>query len=155
APVQVPVQLQSPPPAPAPAAAEPPPTAQPAAPAVPPAVLAQRLLAAAEKRYETGDFAGAVGEYRRSLAAKPGAPGFVGLARALYDSNRSAEALQALDGALKLDGRYPAAWLLLGEIHQAEGRVPQARAAYERFLALQPGGEQAAAVRQILAKQLR
>ena len=33
--------------------------------------------------------------------------------------------------------------------------MAQARAAYQRFLQLQPTGEQARAVREILAKQLR
>jgi len=40
-------------------------------------------------------------------------------------------------------------------IHQDEGRKAQARAAYERFLQLQPNGPQAADVRQVLARQLR
>jgi type IV secretory pathway VirB10-like protein len=152
-------------PAPAPAAADEragtklgdAPEPKPAKAAAPPAdaAAAARLLAQAERRYGTGDFAGAIADYRRSLAAKAGAPAFVGLARALYDSNRAAEALTTLDAAVKADARYAPAYLLIGEIHQGEDRVAQARAAYQRFLALQPGGEQADAVRQILATQLK
>jgi cytochrome c-type biogenesis protein CcmH/NrfG len=114
-------------------------------------------VAAGDKRYELGDFAGAVSEYRRSLATRPSAPAFVGLARALYDSNpqNAAEAVRALDGAVRVDPRYAQAYLLYGVIHQDEGRKAQARAAYEKFLQLQPTGPQAADVRQILAKQLR
>ena len=119
------------------------------------AAQAQRLVASAEKRYERGDFAGAVAEFRRSLAAKATPPGFVGLARALYDSNQTAEALKVLESAQRLDPRYAPTFLLLGEIQQGEGRVAPARAAYQRFLQLQPTGEQARAVREILAKQLR
>jgi len=52
-----------------------------------------------------------------------------------------------------VEGRYPPAWLMLGEIHQNDGRAKQARAAYERFLQLEPKGEQAKAVREILARQ--
>jgi tetratricopeptide (TPR) repeat protein len=116
---------------------------------------AQRLVASAEKRYEKGDFAGAVAEYRRSLGAKPTPAGFVGLGRALYDSNQTAEAIKMLEASQKLDASYAPSWLLLGEIHQGEGRVAPARAAYQRFLQLQPAGEQARAVREILAKQLK
>jgi len=122
-----------------------------------PVAQSVRLLASGDKRYEAGDFAGAAADYRRSLAARPGAPAFVGLARALYDSNpaNAGEALRALDGAVRLDARHAQAYLLYGVIHQDEGRKAQARAAYERFLQLQPNGPQAADVRQVLARQLR
>jgi CheY-like chemotaxis protein len=152
----------APAPTPAPArAAEAAPAARAAAPPPPdPAAQtaqAARLLAAAEKRYETGDFTGAIGDYRRALGARPSAPAWVGLARALYDSNpqNAGEALRALDTALKLDPRYAQAHLLVGVIHQDEGRKAEARAAYQRFLALQPTGPQANDVRQIMDKQLR
>ncbi len=142
--------------APAPAAAAP--VTPPPRPAADPAVQAeraQRLIATAEKRYERGDFAGAVADFRRSLAVKATPSGFVGLGRALYDSNQTAEALRVLEGAQRLDPQYAPGWLLLGEIQQGEGKVAQARAAYTRFLQLQPTGEQARAVREILAKQLQ
>jgi tetratricopeptide (TPR) repeat protein len=146
-------------PAPTPAAAAPvTPPPPPPRPAVDPAAQAeraQRLVAAAEKKYERGDFAGAVADFRRALAAKATPPGFVGLGRALYDSNQTAEALRVLEGAQRLDPQYAPTWLLLGEIQQGEGRVAQARAAYTRFLQLQPTGEQARAVREIIAKQLQ
>jgi CheY-like chemotaxis protein len=150
---------QAPAPAPAPAAAPPPaPAVAEAAPAAAPARRPDdgaRLLAAAERRYESGDFLGAIGDYRRALAARPSGPAHVGLARALYDANQSREALAQISAAIQLEPRYAPAYLLLGEIHQGEGRLPEARAAYERFLALEPRGEQARAVREILAKQLR
>ena len=150
----------APAPVPAPAAAKAaapapkPPAGAPAA-AGTPADKARRITAAAEKRYERGDFTGAVVEFRRSLAVQATPQGYVGLARALYDSNQTAEALRTLDSAQKLDPRYAPSWLLLGEIRQGEGKVAQARTAYQRFLQLQPTGEQARAVREILAKQLR
>jgi CheY-like chemotaxis protein len=138
------------------------PAAEPAAPRSAPtaapasqAEKAQRLIASAEKKYQKGDFPGAVAEFRRSLAVKATPPGMVGLARSLYDSNQTAEALQVLEAAQRLDPKYPPSWLLLGEIQQGEGKVAQARTAYQRFLFLQPTGEQARAVREILAKQLR
>ena len=114
----------------------------------------RRLLAAGERKYEAGRFVEAIADYRRALAVRATAPAHVGLARALYDANRSEEALVELERAIQEDGRYAPAWLLLGEIHQAEGRARQARAAYQRFLQLEPTGDRAEAVREIVASQL-
>jgi DNA-binding response OmpR family regulator len=172
-PASVPPSAPSPAPAPSlaqePAAApertEPPPERTAAAPEPPPRpapgrprsddATHRRLLAAADRKYEVGRFPEAIADYRRAVAIRATAPALIGLARALYDSNRPAEALRALDQGIQTDGRYPPGWLLLGEIHQGEGRTKQARAAYERFLQLEPKGEQAQAVREIIAKQLR
>ncbi|WP_242361268.1 response regulator [Anaeromyxobacter sp. SG17] len=115
----------------------------------------RRFLASAERKYDAGRFVDAIADYRRAVALRPTGPANVGLARALYDANRSAEALHAIEDAIAVDGRYAPAWLLLGELKQAEGKVSQARAAYQRFLQLSPNGEQSRAVREILAKQLR
>jgi len=115
----------------------------------------RRLLATAEKKYEMGRFAEAIADYRRAVAVRADGPALVGLSRALYDSNKPAEALRTLEQAIQADGRYPPAWLLLGEIHQGEGRNKQAKAAYERFLQLAPRGDQAQAVREIIVKQLK
>jgi tetratricopeptide (TPR) repeat protein len=114
----------------------------------------RRLLAAGERKYDAGRYVEAIADYRRALAVRATAPAHVGLARALYDANRSEEALVELERAIQEDGRYAAAWLLLGEIHQAGGSARQARAAYQRFLQLEPTGERAEAVRGILASQL-
>jgi tetratricopeptide (TPR) repeat protein len=102
-----------------------------------------------------GRFTEAIADYRRAVAMRANAPALVGLARALYDSNKAAEATRTLDLAIKAEGDYAPAWLLLGEIHQGEGRNRQAKAAYERFLQLEPRGEQSQAVREIVAKQLQ
>ncbi|HEX9398481.1 MAG TPA: DUF4388 domain-containing protein, partial [Anaeromyxobacter sp.] len=115
----------------------------------------RRTLAAADRKYEIGRFPEAIADYRRAVALRATGPALVGLSRALYDSNKPAEALKALEQAIQTDGRYAAAWLLLGELHQGEGHKAQARAAYERFLQLESKGEQAAAVREIIAKQLK
>jgi CheY-like chemotaxis protein len=115
----------------------------------------RRLFTGAERKYEAGRFLEAIAEYRRALAVRSTGAARVGLARALYDANRSGEALRELEQAVATDGRQPAAWLLLGEIHQGEGRTRQARAAYQRFLQLETKGERAAAVRQIIDTQLQ
>ena len=113
----------------------------------------RRILGSADRKYEAGRFLEAVEDYRRAVALRPTGPANVGLARALYDANQSAEALRTLEEAIAEDGRYAPAWLLLGEIKQASGKDAQARAAYQRFLQLAPDGDQARAVREILARQ--
>jgi CheY-like chemotaxis protein len=156
-PTATPTATPKPGPAPAATATIGEPTAQPAAAAAPRRADDgdyRRILAAAERKYEAGRFLDAIADYRRALAVRSTGPGHVGLARALYDANRAAEALRELDRAIQEDGRYAPAWLLLGEIHQGEGRARQARAAYERFLQLEPRGERAAAVREIVSTQL-
>jgi CheY-like chemotaxis protein len=132
-----------------------PPAAAPAAPRPPPEVVHAQLLASAERKYEAGNYGAAASDFRKAVELKESGRALVGLARALYDANRGADARRALERAVKVEPTYADAYLLLGEIHQAEGRVPEARAAYEQFLVLQPKGDQARAVREILAKQLQ
>jgi DNA-binding response OmpR family regulator len=170
--ISVPIEVPPPAPAPLEAAAEPPPAsavpekkvARAAAVAKPPPAPPvprntddeqARLLAIAERKYNAGNFLGAIGDYRRAAAIQPSAPAHVGLARALYDANKATEALSELKVATRVDPKYAPAYLLLGEIHQGDGRLPEARAAYQTFLGLSPTGEQARAVREILSKQLR
>jgi CheY-like chemotaxis protein len=162
--IQMPAVTQppaAPPAAPEPAAPPAPAAApEPAAPPAPAPVVNSdaeqaRLLANAERKYNGGNFAGAIADYRRAASIQPSAAAHVGLARALYDSNRAAEALSELKVATRVDAKYAPAYLLLGEIHQGEGRAAEAKAAYQTFLALSPTGEQARAVREILAKQLK
>ncbi len=112
----------------------------------------RRLLASAERKYDSGQFLDAISDYRRAIAIRSTARAHVGLARALYDANKAREALKELETGIQDDGRYAPAWLLLGEIHQGDGRTKQARAAYERFLQLAPKGEQADAVREIVSR---
>jgi tetratricopeptide (TPR) repeat protein len=115
----------------------------------------RRLFASAERKYEQGRFEEAIAEYRRAAAIHGGAEVQVNLARAYYDAGRTPEALRAVALALQQDQGHAPAWLLLGEMHQAAHEVEQARNAYQQFLVLQPKGEQARAVREILAKQLK
>jgi CheY-like chemotaxis protein len=151
------VEPTAPSPAPAPAATAPaPPPARPPAPPAPsPETAYREALAAADRKYEAGSFAAAVADYRRAVALRETGPSLVGLARALYDAERPVEAQRALERSVAVAPDYAPAYLLLGEIHQADGRNPEARSAYERFLELEPRGEQARVVREIVAKQLQ
>ena len=71
----------------------------------------------AERKYNSGDFLAAIGDYRKAASIQPSAPAHVGLARALYDANRTTEALSELRVATRVDPTYAPAYLLLGEIH--------------------------------------
>lgn len=113
----------------------------------------RKLLASADRKYAAGRYAEAIADYRRAIAQKPTPAAHVALARALYDAHRSADALQELDGVLSESPRDASAWLLRGDIHQGEGRPAEAREAYQRFLELQPHGEQARTVRMILGRE--
>jgi len=141
------------PPAPSPATPARPPPSSPAAPS--PDAAYREALASADRKYEAGSYAAAIADYRRAVAIRETGPSLVGLARALYDGNLPLEARSSLERSVAVDPRYAPAYLLLGTIHQAEGRNAEARAAYERFLEIEPRGEQARAVREIVAKQLQ
>lgn len=113
----------------------------------------RKLLAAADRKYAAGRYAEAVADYRRAIAQRSTPAAHVALARALYDGHRSAEALQELEGVIAASPRDASAWLLRGDIHQGEGHPAEAREAYQRFLELQPDGEQASTVRSILERE--
>jgi tetratricopeptide (TPR) repeat protein len=113
----------------------------------------RKLLAAADRKYAAGRYADAIAGYRRAIAQRSTPAAHVSLARALYDAHRSAEALQELDGVIAESPLDASAWLLRGDIHQGEGRPAEAREAYQRFLELQPDGEQARTVRTILERE--
>ncbi|MFT3914422.1 MAG: response regulator [Anaeromyxobacteraceae bacterium] len=145
-----------PPPAPAPEPAAVAPSPERPAAEPPRAASAEadyrKLLASAGRKYELGRFNEAIADYKRALAVKPTAAARTGLARALYDANRTDEAVREAKVALDEDPRYAPAWLMLGELNQAQGKKAAAKTAYEKFLALSPKGEQARAVREILSK---
>jgi CheY-like chemotaxis protein len=127
----------------------------PPSPAPSPEAAYREALASADRKYEAGSFAAAIADYQRAVALRETGLSLVGLARALYDANRPLEARSSLERAVEVAPDYAPAYLLLGELHQADGRNADARAAYERFLELEPRGEQARVVREIVAKQLQ
>jgi CheY-like chemotaxis protein len=148
--------------APGPAAA---PAAAPAPPAEPPSAARgrpragdeeayRRALSSAERKYQAGNFAGAVADYRRAIAARETSAALAGLGRALYDGNQAREAQEVLLRAIELDSRNSRAWLTLAEIYVEQGRKGEARRAYLTYLELEPNGPYARDVRSVL-QQLR
>lgn len=63
-----------------------------------------------------------------------------------------AGAAEACRRAIAIDPAAGAAWLALGEVSLAAGDRDRARSAFERYLAVEPGGEHAARVRALLER---
>lgn len=106
--------------------------------------LSNTLAAAAEKKMETGDVAGAVVDYRGSLKANPkNIEARNGLSEALTTvgiqnagDDFSETAVPLFEEAVKLDPKNEVAFTKLGEIHDARGRNTLAIANYEKALAI-------------------
>jgi tetratricopeptide (TPR) repeat protein len=96
-----------------------------------------------------GNTAGAIERYREALAADPDfAAAHAGLAMALvsdfhrtHDSRTKAAATEAAERALRLDRELPEAWLASGMVAAEGGATVEARAAFDRALALAPGND--------------
>ena len=108
--------------------------------------LSNTLAAAAEKKMETGDIAGAIVDYRASLKANPkNAESVSGLSEALTASgiqaagdNYNEAAIPLFEEAVKLDARNDIAFTKLGEIYDAKGQNALAITNYEKALAIDP-----------------
>jgi CheY-like chemotaxis protein len=110
----------------------------------------RRYMTAGGQKYRAGDLNAAANAYGHALAIRRTAAALVGLAQVLYDANKQLDALQSVQEAVELEPKYAPAHALLGTIYQDQDRISEARRAYERYLALDPSGEQAQAVREIL-----
>jgi Tfp pilus assembly protein PilF len=78
-------------------------------------------------------------------------PALLALGDAYLEADKPRSALQPLESAARLDGQSGRAQLLLGTAYQSLGKNAQARAAFRRYLELEPQGEFARDVRLILA----
>jgi serine/threonine protein kinase/tetratricopeptide (TPR) repeat protein len=96
-----------------------------------------------------GNTAGAIALYREALTADPDfAAAHAGLAVALvsefhrtHDPQTKAAASEAAGRALRLDQELPEAWLASGMVAAESGETVEARAAFDRALALAPGND--------------
>ncbi len=114
----------------------------------------ERALASARRKHQAKDLRGAIADYRRAIAAKETSAALAGLGRALHEAKQPALAVKVLRRAVQLDPRNAGAHLSLGEVYRRMARKKEARAAFERYLELEPGGERAREVRYAL-QQLR
>jgi len=109
-------------------------------------------MEAGAREYRAQAFAAAATEYRRASRIRETGDALAALGRALYDAGRTAEAGIELRRAVRVDPGSAAAWLALGEVHLARGEAAEARAAYERYLEIEPRGRWARDVRQVLGR---
>jgi tetratricopeptide (TPR) repeat protein len=103
----------------------------------------QELFDQAITLHQGGDLAGAERLYQQILLLEPNsfAPRhMLGVIR--FQQGRSAEAIDLINGALRLNPKIPAAWINLGHAQAQSGRGEEAIASYRRALALAPGDTQ-------------
>jgi hypothetical protein len=117
-----------------------------------PAKEAKAQLAKARKAMEEGNPTAALLYCDESLALKKSARGHLARALALQGLGRLDDALAAVDRAIAMMDSYPEGWLSRGRVLEALGRGGEAKAAFARFLELQPVGKVADEIRQHLAQ---
>ncbi|HYW07139.1 MAG TPA: protein kinase [Longimicrobium sp.] len=98
---------------------------------------ASGLARAAERRFEMGDFPGAVAGFRRAVAAAPRNALYRNqLGWALFQSGDLPGAERELVEAIRVDPRRAIAHANLGEVRRLRGDTNRAIASYRRFLEL-------------------
>ena len=135
-----------------PAAAQKPPTKEVEAPKQEtPAELFDKALRRGKSYTERGSARRAAAEFRKALAIKPkSAEALAGLGNASFELGDTGAALKSLKAAIAADPGYGHSYVLLGAVHQAEGRAADARSAYQKYLSVEPNGRHASDVRAIL-----
>jgi hypothetical protein len=111
---------------------------------------AKALYDKAHDALDEGDFARAFQLSDASLKLRRTARTYLLRAQAQQRLDRVEDALASVDAAAQLAPGYGTAWELRGRILWAARRHDEARAAFEKFLELEPNGPRAAAVRRLL-----
>ncbi|HYW07601.1 MAG TPA: tetratricopeptide repeat protein [Longimicrobium sp.] len=102
---------------------------------------ASGLARAAERRFEMGDFPGAVAGFRRAVAAAPGNALYRNqLGWALFQSGDLPGAERELVATIRIDPRRAIAHANLGEVRRMRGDTDRGIASYRRFLELNNDG---------------
>jgi hypothetical protein len=137
-----------PPPPPAPIVAEVPPPAPPKvevvaapvpkAPPPPPPVTYETLLKAGTQANTQGHAVKAIPLLEQAVAKKKTAPALTELGKAYYASSKLGPAVDALRQATQLDPKAATAFMYLGMASQDLHKTDDAKAAYKKFLELEP-----------------
>lgn len=118
--------------------------------AIPPAEIG-KALNAARRQMGSGAPDQAIEGFRGVLATDPGnTKARLGLAQALYESNRTTEARGEVRRLLDAEPAHGRALLLMGSIVQEQGPVSEAKSYYKLYLKHYPNGTSAPEVRAIL-----
>ena len=111
---------------------------------------AKTLFDKARDAFADGAFSRAFELAEASLRLRKTARTYLLRAQAAQRLDRIAEALASVDAAARLAPEFATVWELRGRILWAAQRRDEARAAFERFLALEPDDSKAASVRRLL-----
>jgi len=90
-----------------------------------------------------GNSAQAIAKLQQAAAQHPSAHTYSQLGREYGKTGRYPEALEALETAERLNPRFAMTFYTLGDVHQAQGDLAQARQDYQHVLALDPTNEPA------------
>jgi len=122
-------------------------------PTVDPNASAKELISQGRKFLLSGNPTTAEKAYRLALTKSPSSTrARYGLAKALYQKNRAAEATTELRKILGANKNHGAALLMMGSLLQEQGQSSQARTYYQRYLDARPNGRRADEVRSILGR---
>ena len=122
-------------------------------PEIDPNASAKELIAQGRKLLLSGSAGSAEKAFRLALKKKgSSARARYGLAKALYQRNRGAEAIAELRKILNANKNHGSALLMMGSLLQEQGQAGQAKTYYQRYLDARPNGRRADEVRSILGR---
>jgi len=111
----------------------------------------RELTAVGLKLYSQGKYKKAVTQFEKALAVSPGSkPALVAYTKSLLEVERFRDALEAAEKAARIDAKNPEVFLLLGNARQDLGQAKGSIEAYEQYLKLDPSGQFATEVRQVI-----
>jgi tetratricopeptide repeat protein len=111
---------------------------------------AKALFDKAHAALDESDFQRAFELAEASLKLRRTARTYLLRAQAQQRLDRVIEALASVDAAAQIAPDYSGVWEMRGRILWASGRHDEARAAFERFLALEPNGAKAAEIQRLM-----
>ena len=109
--------------------------------------LARDLVRKARRQVSEGNYEDALALIDEALALRRTPDGYVVQADVLRRLGRTAEAIEATELAIRISPRYASAWKMKGNILWGAGRPDEARPALEKYLELDPDGDDAESIR--------
>ncbi|HEY4057768.1 MAG TPA: tetratricopeptide repeat protein, partial [Kofleriaceae bacterium] len=118
-----------------------------------PMAKARALQEQANAALDDADYEKALDFADQSLRLRRTARAYIARAQALQRLHRVDEAIASMDEAIKAAPTFAGNYDTLGSIYWAAGRYDEAKAQYEEYLKLQPTGDRAKRIKQLLSEQ--